>query len=153
MSFVLGIALGGAALGGWIAAGGSLASFAAWILFIAITSWVAGFDIIYACLDFDFDRQEKLFSFPRRFGLRAALYVSAVLHIVTILSLIYLGYLCGLKQYYRCGIMLASIALFWEHTLVSPKDLSKANAAFFNVNGLVSILVFVSILLDKIFAK
>src|SRR5262249_9171658 len=88
--FALGIALGGAALGGWLAAGGNLASEAVWILVLAVSTWVSGFDIIYACLDYRFDRQEKLFSLPAVFGMKKALTISSALHVVTVLALIYL---------------------------------------------------------------
>jgi 4-hydroxybenzoate polyprenyltransferase len=148
--FALGIALGGAALGGWLAAGGSIGSQPAWILALAVTTWVSGFDIIYACLDWEFDRQEKLLSLPAVFGIKNALAVSSALHVVTVLALIYLGHLLALGLWYWLGIALAAAALFFEHSLVSPDDLSKANQAFFNVNGLVSILVFSAILTDRL---
>jgi 4-hydroxybenzoate polyprenyltransferase len=148
--FGLGIALGGAALGGWIASGGGLLQLPPWILAISVATWVAGFDIIYACLDIDFDRQEHISSLPAAFGIKRALIISEALHVVTIATLIYLGSLLSLGLFYWLGIFIAALALIWEHRLVRPTDLSKANAAFFNVNGLVSILVFSAILIDKL---
>ena len=149
--FALGIALGGAALGGWLAAGGSFSSLPAWVLVLAVTTWVTGFDIIYACLDRDFDRQEKLLSLPAVFGLKNALTISFALHVVTVLALIYLGCLINLGLWYVIGVTLAAAALLFEHSLVSPTDLSKANQAFFNVNGLISILVFSAIFMGRYF--
>lgn len=146
---VLGTALGGAALGGWIAAGGSLFSPAPWILALAVASWVAGFDIIYACQDVDFDRKESLYSLPANFGIKAALNVSSILHMITIVCLVYFGLLLKLGVFFWCGAVLIVTMLVWEHRLVRPDDLSKVNAAFFNINGVVSILAFLAIFIDK----
>ena len=146
--FALGIALGGAALAGWLAAGGELSGEPVWVLVLAVGTWVSGFDIIYACLDYQFDRQEKIFSLPVAFGIKKALTISSALHVVTVLALFYLGYCLKLGLAYNAGITMAAIALIWEHTLVHPHDLSKANTAF-NMNGLVSILVFSAIVIDR----
>jgi 4-hydroxybenzoate polyprenyltransferase len=148
---VLGIAIGGAALGGWVAAGGALTDPAPWILMLAVATWVGSFDIIYACQDVDIDRQEKLHSMPSRFGVATALNISSALHVVTVLSLIGVGILCHLGAFYWIGFAIVVGMLIYEHSLVKPNDLSKVNAAFFTVNGVVSILMFVAILLDKIF--
>lgn len=148
--FALGIALGGAALGGWIAAGGSLLSQSAWYLFIAVTCWVTGFDIIYACQDFDFDRQENIFSLPAKLGLAQALQISRLLHVITIAAFILLGLASHRGIIYWLGIIIIACLLIYEHSLVSPKDLSRLNAAFFNINGLISILAFVAILCDRL---
>jgi 4-hydroxybenzoate polyprenyltransferase len=148
--FFLGIALGGAALGGWIAGGGNLASQAPWILALAVSTWVAGFDIIYACQDYQFDTSQKVFSIPARFGIATALIVSSALHMVTALSLCCLGVVLDVGLAYWLGVVLVSIMLVYEHAIVSSKDLSRINAAFFNVNGVVSILAFVFILVDKL---
>jgi 4-hydroxybenzoate polyprenyltransferase len=147
----LGIALGGAALGGWIAASGSLASLSPWLLALAVATWVTGFDIIYACQDFAIDRREKLHSIPARFGLSTALFISRALHMVTILSFILLGINLHLHIWFWLGSALITSTLIYEHNLVRPDDLSKVNAAFFNVNGILSILAFVAILTDKLF--
>jgi len=147
---VLGIALGGAALGGWIAAGGQLGEAPPWLLASAVSTWVAGFDIIYACQDIEFDHSEKLFSLPQAFGLPRALAISSGLHVGTVAFLVALGAALSLGILYWCGVFLVAVMLFWEHSLVKPTDLSKVNAAFFNVNGCVSIAAFLAILADRL---
>lgn len=146
---VLGIALGGAALGGWVAAGGMLDTPAPWLLAISVCTWVAGFDIIYACQDFEIDKREKLHSIPSRFGLASALNISKSLHVVTVTAMAFLGWQAGAGIAFYAGLALIAGMLIYEHSLVKPDDLSKVNAAFFNVNGVVSILAFVAILIDK----
>ena len=148
--FALGIALGGAALGGWLAAGGSLLAPSAWFLAFAVTCWVSGFDIIYACQDFDFDKRENIFSLPAKMGLAPALRISRMLHVFTILGLILLGLSSHLGLIYWLGIVIAACLLIYEHSIISAADLSRLNAAFFNINGLISILVFVSIFSDRL---
>lgn len=147
---VLGIALGGAALGGWAAAGGELTTAAPYILALAVSTWVAGFDIIYACQDVDFDRNEKLHSIPARFGIGNALLISRALHVVTVISLASLSQLLHMGVAYWVGLALVTGMLVYEHSIVKKDDLSRINAAFFTVNGVVSILVFLAILLDRI---
>ncbi len=148
----LGVALGGAALGGWVAAGGQLNMLAPWVLALAVATWVAGFDIIYASQDIDFDNKEHLHSIPARFGLATALNISSGLHVVTIAALSLLGWVMGLGIIYWIGVTTVAMMLAYEHHLVKPTDLSKVNAAFFNINGVVSILAFLTILLDKLFS-
>jgi 4-hydroxybenzoate polyprenyltransferase len=147
---VLGIALGGAALGGWIAAGGALNIPSPWFLALSVSTWVAGFDIIYALQDVDFDRSQRLFSLPAKFGITKALWLSVVLHVMTVASLAGVGLLLGLGPIFWAGVVLTAGMLFWEHSLVKPDDLSRVDAAFFTVNGIVSIACFVSILLDAL---
>lgn len=147
---VLGIALGGAALGGWIAAGGELGNAAPWLLALAVSTWVAGFDIIYASQDVGFDQEEKLFSLPSKFGVGRALLISRGLHVLTVSALLALGFNLHLSWFYWLGATVVSAMLIYEHSLVSEKDLSKVNAAFFTVNGVVSILAFLAILSDRI---
>jgi len=147
---VLGIALGGAALGGWVAAGGMLDTAAPWLLALSVSTWVAGFDIIYACQDFEIDRKEKLHSIPSRFGIAAALNISTALHVVTVTSMSLLGAQINAGIAFWVGMVMIAGMLFYEHNLVKPNDLSKVNAAFFNVNGFVSILAFFAILIDRI---
>jgi 4-hydroxybenzoate polyprenyltransferase len=148
--FVLGIALGGAALGGWAAAGGELNILPPYLLALAVASWVAGFDLIYACQDFEFDRLEKVHSIPAQFGIGSALNTSNALHVITTVSLIALGSLLHLGAVYWVGVTIVTVMLVYEHSIVKANDLSRVNAAFFNVNGIVSILAFVSILIDKL---
>jgi 4-hydroxybenzoate polyprenyltransferase len=147
---VLGIALGGAALGGWVAAGGLLDQPAPWFLAFAVATWVAGFDIIYALQDVDFDRGQKLHSIPARFGVAKGLIISTVLHLFTVAGLTAVGLTLGLGLCYWCGVLLVASMLTYEHSLIKPTDLSKINAAFFTVNGVVSILTFFVFLLDKL---
>ena len=147
---VLGIALGGAALGGWIAASGSLSQSAPWLLALAVSTWVAGFDIIYASQDVAFDQKEKLFSMPARFGIGNALTISKVLHLITSASLMALGLVLHLTLFFWIGFVVVLAMLFYEHSLVSKDDLSRVNAAFFTVNGVVSILAFLAILSDRV---
>jgi 4-hydroxybenzoate polyprenyltransferase len=149
--FVLGIALGGAALGGWLAAGGALLSPAPWLLAFAVSTWVAGFDLIYALQDIDVDRKEKLFSIPSVFGCETTLVVSSILHVLTVTALILLGLALSVGLFYWFGVAIVMSMLIYEHTIVKPNDLSRINAAFFEINGFVSILMFVTILVDKLY--
>ncbi|HEY9776909.1 MAG TPA: UbiA-like polyprenyltransferase [Planktothrix sp.] len=148
--FVLGIALGGGALGGWIASSGTVEGAAPWLLALAVTTWVAGFDLIYACQDVTIDRDEHLHSLPAKFGIKMALDVSVILHLVTAICLSALGVVLSLGLIYWIGVSIVCAMLAYEHDLVKPNDLSKLNAAFFNINGIISILIFVAILLDKL---
>ena len=116
--------------GGWIAGGGSLLLKEPWILALAVTAWVAGFDIIYACQDCRFDREEGLYSVPARFGIPSALILSALLHVITTSALVYLGILLQAGIYYWVGVALVTIMLIFEHSIVRPNDLSRVNAAF-----------------------
>jgi 4-hydroxybenzoate polyprenyltransferase len=150
---VLGIALGGAALGGWVAASGSIQGPAPWLLAFAVATWVAGFDIIYACQDAQFDSENKLHSIPAQFGLANALNISIGLHVFTVAALVALGFFVQPPAgiFYFIGVALVTAMLAYEHSLVRPSDLSKVNAAFFTTNGVVSIVTFLTILLDRLF--
>lgn len=150
---VLGIALGGAALGGWIAGGGELNSLNPFLLALAVSCWVAGFDIIYALQDQSFDRQHKLHSIPARFGIANALIISRFLHLVTVASLVLLGVKMSLGWLFWCGVVNVAVMLKYEHSLVKPDDLSKIDAAFFNVNGQLSIATFFFVLVDRILLR
>ncbi|MFA6209892.1 MAG: UbiA-like polyprenyltransferase [Candidatus Obscuribacterales bacterium] len=149
---VLGIALGGAALGGWVAASGTIQGAAPWLLAFSVATWVAGFDIIYACQDAQFDSENKLHSIPARFGLTKALNISIGLHVFTVAGLVALGFFVQPPAgvFYFIGVALVTAMLVYEHSLVKPNDLSKVNAAFFTTNGIVSIVTFLTILLDRL---
>lgn len=147
---VLGIALGGAALGGWVASSGAIVGAAPWLLASAVATWVAGFDIIYACQDESFDRDNKLSSMPARFGVAGALKISRALHVLTVCLLLALGLCLKLGFFYYVGFAAITGMLFYEHRLVKADDLSKVNAAFFTVNGIVSICAFCAFLIDKL---
>lgn len=148
--FVLGGALGAAAGGGWLAVSGEF-SIPVVLWGISVVFWVAGFDIIYAIQDIDFDRENKLFSIPAWLGIKKSLLASKIFHLFTIILLITLGLVYTVGIFYWFGIIFVACMLFWEHSLLKENDLSKLNAAFFNINGYVSIGIFIFILLDKVF--
>lgn len=147
---VLGVADGLAPTGAWVAVTGYM-PWASVILGLAVAFWIAGFDVIYACQDYEFDREHGLHSIPARYGLRTALVVSAVLHVVTVLLLAGLGWFMGLGYFYWLGVLVAVGILIYEHSLVSPTDLSRLNAAFFNMNGVLSVLMFIFTLADILY--
>ena len=118
------------------------------ILGLAVALWVAGFDIIYACQDVEFDRKEPLFSIPKRFGIRGALWISGILHCIMLGILAYLFVREGMGIVGFTGLALVGLLLAYEHSLVKPGDLSRANAAFFTINGFVSILLCVTTAID-----
>lgn len=145
--FFLGFVLGAAPAGGWVAVRGDLGWVPA-LLFVGVTLWVGGFDIIYACLDVEFDRRENLFSLPRRLGLRGALILSAAMHAGTVACLFLAGRLAGLGSLYWGGLAAAAGLLVWEHWVVRPGDLSRVNVSFFNLNAWVSVIVSAGALAD-----
>jgi len=146
---VLGLCLGLAPIGAWIAIRGDI-HLTPLLLGLVVLLWTAGFDIIYACQDVDFDRHRHLFSIPNRFGIRRALKISSSLHAVMLLLLLLLVLLENLGWISLAGVGLVTYLLWYEHHLVRPEDLSKVNQAFFTVNGYISILLFLAVGLDKI---
>ncbi len=148
--FVLGLVEAAAPIGGWIAVTGSFA-LPPIDVGLAVIFWLAGFDIIYACQDYEFDKKEGIFSIPANFGLGPGLAVSAILHILTIVFLVLAGLSLHLGIWYWSGIAMNGILLIYEHAIISPKDLSRINQAFFTVNGYVSVVLFVCTLLDVLF--
>jgi 4-hydroxybenzoate polyprenyltransferase len=134
----LGLALAVAPVGGWIAAGGP-ARVEPWLLGLAIGTWVAGFDILYACQDLEFDRREGLQSIPVRYGIAASLRISRLLHGATVLLLAVVGGLAALNAIYVAGVVAVGLLLWFEQSLVSPGDLSQLKRAF-DLNGWVGIL-------------
>jgi 4-hydroxybenzoate polyprenyltransferase len=138
---VLGFALGISPAAAWIAIRGSLDLRILWMT-AAVTLWTAGFDVIYACQDYDFDRREGLFSLPRRFGIGGALWISRLLHLAMLACLAALIYSFNLGALSLAGLAAVAALLAYEHSLVRPADLSRVNAAFFTVNGYVSMLFF-----------
>ncbi len=139
---VLGFSLGIAPAAAWIAVCGALDLRILWLT-AAVMFWTAGFDIIYSCQDFEFDVTESLFSLPRRIGVARALRVSQLFHVVMILCLLALVRDLKLGWLSLAGIAAVALLLFYEHSLVKPNDLSRVNAAFFTMNGWVSVLFFV----------
>jgi 4-hydroxybenzoate polyprenyltransferase len=136
----LGFAIGCAPLAAWLAIRGEFG----WppvLLSAAVMFWVAGFDLIYALQDVEFDRKAKLFSLPSKFGIAPALRLSTLFHVATVLLLIATAILTNLGWIAYAGIAIVSGILYWEHRLVTPQDLSRINVAFFNLNGYVSVLL------------
>lgn len=138
--FILGLALAIAPVGAWIAIKEEF-HIVSLLLGLAVLLWTAGFDIIYSCQDFEFDKRVGLYSLPGRLGIAGALIVSAALHagMVGVLAVILL--LTDLGAVFIVGIVLVSILLIYEHAIVKPHDLSRVNMAFFNINGAVSLLL------------
>jgi 4-hydroxybenzoate polyprenyltransferase len=139
---VLGFALGVAPAAAWIAIRGSLDPRILWLT-AAVTFWTAGFDVIYACQDFEFDSVEGLFSLPRRFGIAGALFMARLFHVLMIACLLALVYSLGLGALSLAGVAAVTVLLIYEHSLVKANDLSRVDAAFFTMNGYVSMLFFV----------
>jgi 4-hydroxybenzoate polyprenyltransferase len=144
---ILGFCLGMAPVGAWVAVRGSL-DWRPFILCAAVTLWTAGFDIIYACQDMDYDRQAGLFSLPQSIGIRSALLVSTIFHIFMLGLLILLAMVFHLGTLTFVGIAVVGVLLVYEHSLVKPHDLSRVNAAFFNVNGFIGLLLLLAVCLD-----
>lgn len=143
----LGFSLAMAPVGGWVAVRGDLEA-APLYLAAAVMLWVAGFDIIYACQDIDFDRKMGLYSLPGRLGIRKALWISAGFHILMVVVLFYAFLVFRLSLLSLAGLALVAGALVYEHRLVKADDLRHVNAAFFTVNGLISLLLFGFVGLD-----
>jgi 4-hydroxybenzoate polyprenyltransferase len=146
----LGLAIAGAPLGAWIAVAGRLDG-PALVLGAAVLFWLLGFDVLYALQDMDFDRKTGLHSIPQRFGVRNSLLIARVSHALTILALFWLSLLLPLNRYYIAGVIIALCLIVYEHALVRENDLSKLNMAFFNMNGYISVTVFVFTLCDVLF--
>lgn len=144
---VLGIACGGAPVGAWLAVTGKFA-LAPIILGAVVTLWVAGFDIIYATQDIEFDRKIGLFSIPAKFGLKGALYISTLFHAIMILFLISLHFIMHTGWIYLLGIFVSAILLALEHYIVSPSNEKKMKIASYNINQVVSVLIFIFTMLD-----
>jgi 4-hydroxybenzoate polyprenyltransferase len=149
--WVLGLTDGAAAMGAWIAMQptpdpASLLDPVPWLLWLAVTAWIAGFDLLYACQDTEFDRAAGLHSVPARFGNAAALRLARINHVVTVALLAATGVVAGLSWPFWLGLAAIGGLLVYEHSLVRPDDLSRLDLAFFNVNGYVSIIAFVAVL-------
>jgi 4-hydroxybenzoate polyprenyltransferase len=145
--YVLGLTIGAAAAGGWIAVTGSFAPTAYW-LWAGVALWIAGFDILYATQDYAFDRAHGVRSIPARFGIPLALLVARGSHALAWLALLLAGVSYGAGPLYFLGLILVGGLLLYEHRLVSPEDLSKVDLAFFQANVGVSLGMFLSIVLD-----
>ena len=142
---ILGGAIGLAPIGGWLAVAGSFHSIA-FLLGGAVLFWIAGFDIVYACQDYEFDRDYMLKSIPQRWGIARALRVSEFCHLITFVLLVTVGVMAGLGSVYYIGLILILAFLVVQHLIVSPEDLSRVNVSFFTMNGLISLVIFVATL-------
>ncbi|MBV9073342.1 MAG: UbiA family prenyltransferase [Acidobacteria bacterium] len=144
---VLGFALGIAPAAAWIAVRGSLDP-RILLLTGAVTFWVAGFDVLYACQDCDFDKNFGLHSIPRHHGVAKALLLARVMHGVMLLLLLAVVSVFGLGKLAIAGVIAVALLLAYEHSLVSARDLSRLNAAFFTMNGVISVVLFLFVAAD-----
>jgi 4-hydroxybenzoate polyprenyltransferase len=140
---VLGVALAFSPLGGWVAVKGTMFDYP-FVLSLGVLFWVAGFDAVYACLDADFDRDRGLYSMPSRFGRKRAFQLAVLFHVAAFVLFVATGLICQLNYFYYIGILLTAGALFYQHLVVNPKDLSHIQLSFFTMNGLISLTLFVS---------
>lgn len=145
--FVLGSVLALAPVAGWLCVEPTLTLPAA-LLFCGVTMWVAGFDLLYACQDADFDRERGLYSIPARLGVPAALGISTVSHMTTAAFFLLAGWAAGLGSVYFIAAALAGVILMAEHLLVSEDDMSRVNVAFFTMNGGISVALFIAVVID-----
>ena len=145
--FFLGLSLAMAPMGGWVAVTARL-DMPPLYLSAAVLLWVAGFDIIYACRDVEFDRQVGLYSLPSKLGLKRALFLSSLFHVGMMLLLARAFLLFPLSLLSWSGLFVVAVALIYEHHLVSPNDLSRVNASFFALNGVISVALLLFVGLD-----
>ena len=151
---VLGIGLAIAPVGGYLAVTGAWST--PWWLLVAlataVAAWVAGFDILYSLQDVEFDRSQRLYSIPAAVGESRALALARALHVVAVLALVAAGFAAGAGIPYWIGVGVVALLLGYEHSLVRPGDLSKLDAAFFTMNGVISIAFFGFVLLERMLA-
>ena len=149
---VLGLSLSIAPVGGYLAIAGQWSN-PVWVLLVlalAVASWVAGFDILYALQDERFDVEHGLHSIPAAFGAAGAVRISQVLHAITVASLVAVGLGTGAGWLYGIGVLVAASLLLYEHSLVKPDDLRRLDAAFFTMNGVISIAFFIFVLAERL---
>jgi 4-hydroxybenzoate polyprenyltransferase len=149
---VLGLALGIAPSAAWIAVRGSFDPRIV-ILTLAVLLWVGGFDVLYACQDFEHDRRVGLNSVPQAFGLNAAFWIARAMHAGMLITLYWLAVSFGLGKVAMIGIAIVALLLLYEHLIVSPKDMRRMNAAFFTLNGIISVVFFVFIASDVLLRR
>ncbi len=149
---VLGLALGIAPSAAWIAVRGSLDPRIV-VLTGAVLFWVGGFDVLYACQDYEHDLQAGLHSIPQAFGLQAAFWIARAMHVTMLALLVTLIVLFHLSWVSVVGVVAVAAMLIYEHHLVSPKDLRRLNAAFFTMNGIISFVFFLAVAADLLFRK
>jgi 4-hydroxybenzoate polyprenyltransferase len=149
---VLGLALGIAPSAAWIAVRGSYDPRALLLTGIVIL-WVGGFDVLYACQDFDYDRKAGLFSVPAAFGLNGAFWIARAMHLGVVALIFTLPHVFGLGPVALAGMCVVTVLLAYEHAIVKPTDLSRMNAAFFTLNGIISVVFFAAVAGDVVFRK
>jgi 4-hydroxybenzoate polyprenyltransferase len=145
----LGLAIGLAPIGAWIAVTGKF-SVSILVLASALLTYIAGFDILYACQDLQFDQDMKLYSIPSRWGAKTALTISSVLHVIAFFLLCLMYPIFDMGPIYLISVGIIGLFLILEHHLVNPDDLSKIQVAFFNVNSIISIMLFLGVFLDEV---
>ena len=146
--FFLGLALSVAPMGAWAAVSGELKSLTPYTLAIAVLCWVAGFDLIYATLDVDFDRRKGLLSVPARFGIASSLSLAKMLHGIAVVGFFLFGWIAGLGLYYWIACIVTVGGLIWEHRIADPRNTASINRAFFQINAWVSMSLLGGVLLN-----
>ncbi len=146
----LGAALALAPLGGYVAVKGAFTEPGIFVLALAVIFWVAGFDILYACMDEDFDRQAGLYSIPARFGRRRAFRLSAAFHLLAFLLFTLAGYLFGLSYIYYLALLVTAALFIAQRLTVNPRTLEGLDMAFFTFNGAISVVIFLGVFLDSL---
>ncbi|MBF0377285.1 MAG: UbiA family prenyltransferase [Desulfamplus sp.] len=145
----LGFAISLAPLGAWIAITGYI-SFSVILLTLALMTYIAGFDILYACQDIDFDREHKLFSMPAKLGAKKSMIISSLLHLMTFIFLTALYFTFKMNPIFIIFLVAIGFFLVAEHRIVTPNNLEKIDIAFFNINSLISILLFAGVIANAI---
>lgn len=147
--FILGLCLGLAPVGAWIAVTNSV-TLEPFLLGAAVLCWVAGFDIFYAIQDMDFDRKNGLYSIPANFGIKTSLSLTKLLHFTAIVFLAWTGIRLDLGLFYFIGVIIAGALLAYENSIIKPNDTSRLNMAFFTMNGIISVLMFFFVAIEVI---
>lgn len=149
---ILGLVQGLVPIAVWVAVTGTF-SLKIMTLSLALCTYIAGFDILYACQDVAFDRREGLYSIPARFGLAKAMRFSSILHLITFLSILSIYWIFALSPFYLAFVSAIGILLIVEHRLVRPDDLSRINIAFYHVNSVISILLFAALITEEMVGR
>jgi 4-hydroxybenzoate polyprenyltransferase len=150
--FWLGLCLGLGVVGGWAAVGAPLGQWAPWLLGGAVAVWTAGFDIIYATQDYECDVRDGVHSVPADFGIPVGLAVTRAVHAVTVVLFVLGGWTLGVGWAFDAGVAIAAGLLVYENMIISPDDLTRVDAAFFNVNGMVAVIVLLGGIIDRLLA-
>ena len=146
----LGLAIGAAPIAAWIAVTGEV-TLGALFLGTSVLFWIAGFDILYALQDYDFDKKNKLYSIPVRYGISNTLVIARLLHLLTVVFWFLFAYYAQLNLLFYLGVLVVTGLLLWEHSLLLGNNLSRLNIAFFNMNAVISVIFFIAVSLDIYF--